>query len=1374
MDYHIAPTEAAFMISKNITMWSKEAVFQKCSIIVLILLCLGYGIPLKAQGPPPPPNLSLQWIDQGGFGLQWDMDPFADDYFLDIALDPFFTNFIYQDFNLGYTDNYSPNGMPEGEILYCRVRANSYTYGQSPNSNTVTVPMPPLLTGPSDITSNSFTANWVEIMGIDGYQVDVSRYSNFSSFEQIDLFTPTNSISIPVSEAGIRYYYRVQSVIGGTASGESSYMMVEIPPDPPIANPPTSITANSFTASWNPVTNADYYLLDVAEDIDFISSYPVDEVEYGTEHLIFPASGTKTFYYRVQTQASIGRSEESNIIQVLLLPDLPAVMPPGDITPFSFTANWGPALGADIYLLDVARDPGFSDLVLTDMPVTATSFNVVGLDPAMDYYYRVQAQNASGTTDESGFETASLPLPPPPPAPNVLDASLVAQNSFTANWESVPDAIEYRLDVYRQPGNVYIISDIPVLGTSYPVGGLTPGYDYFYEVRTVDQYQASASSAPMSVSIPLLTPNVFPVPPGDVTEDGFTANWTLVEGATEYEVQVSEIVDFSIITQSAIVPGATTTNIIGLAPGIDYHYRVQARNAGGSSDYSTSEPVYLKPITPVLSPPGPVSTNTVTLTWNPVPGDNISYDLQIATDAAFGNIFQTHSGIGTESKFISGLEWGQTYHFRVFAVHGMGPISDPSTSLNFQVFPEVPTAVSPTEITTQQFRAKWQIAQGADEYLLDVSESSTLSPKLPGYNSQVISGIDTLVNGLNPGKIYYYQVRARNDAGTTQNSNPVQTITLPNPPVALDAVNHTAGSFLARWTEPGGTDDYLLDVSTSSTFGTFVSPYQNFPVAGTEWTVDIGLLPGTDYFFRIRARNASGNSEYSNSIPTKTRTSAPNGVVFGDVTGNTIPVSWTNVSGADSYEIDLATDIAFGQNYQVFPSVVPNYTIGGLSNGTEYFVRIRALNSSGPSDYSATISTITVPGPPSLLPPAMIQSDRFDASWSSTQGATGYQLDVASDQLFTQIVPGYLDDPVTGNLKTVIGLASGTEYFFRVQAGNSNGYSDESHPPMSVLTVPAPPSTFTVSGITTSQFQLSWDEATGAESYYLDVDDDSDFSSPIPQYHNHLVLTNQEIVENLQPGTEYHFRVRSYNISGTSNNSIPDAAVTLLEAPVLEVASSVKSNQFVANWLPVVGAQGYRLDVATDASFLTKVPGFDEIYVVGTSYLVDQLTQLTTYYYRVRAETSWIESDYVTDELTTLKFVVWNYADEIIHTEVDDKVGIGTSAPDELLTVDGKVHAEEIIIDLNMPAPDYVFASDYKLMSMEELREFITENKHLPGIPSASEFAEKGIHSQQLSMSLLKKIEELTLYIIQQTDVLNDLTTSNATLKQEILELQKK
>ncbi|MES2807005.1 MAG: pyocin knob domain-containing protein [Bacteroidota bacterium] len=84
------------------------------------------------------------------------------------------------------------------------------------------------------------------------------------------------------------------------------------------------------------------------------------------------------------------------------------------------------------------------------------------------------------------------------------------------------------------------------------------------------------------------------------------------------------------------------------------------------------------------------------------------------------------------------------------------------------------------------------------------------------------------------------------------------------------------------------------------------------------------------------------------------------------------------------------------------------------------------------------------------------------------------------------------------------------------------------------------------------------------------------------------------------------------------------------------------------------------------------------------------------------------------------------------------KVGIGTNTPDEVLTVNGKIHAKEVRIDTSIPTPDYVFNKDYPLMSLTEVKNYIEKNHHLPEVPSAAEVEKDGLRLGEMNIILLK------------------------------------
>lgn len=127
--------------------------------------------------------------------------------------------------------------------------------------------------------------------------------------------------------------------------------------------------------------------------------------------------------------------------------------------------------------------------------------------------------------------------------------------------------------------------------------------------------------------------------------------------------------------------------------------------------------------------------------------------------------------------------------------------------------------------------------------------------------------------------------------------------------------------------------------------------------------------------------------------------------------------------------------------------------------------------------------------------------------------------------------------------------------------------------------------------------------------------------------------------------------------------------------------------------------------------------------------------------------------------------------------EKSGKIGIGTKHPDELLTVKGSIHAQEVRVDLKGAlAPDYVFEQyfngtsvlkpDYKRMSLTELEVYLENHKHLPKMPSAQAMSEEGVNLKEQHLLLLEKVEELTLYLIEQQKEIE-------TLKSEIKALKK-
>ena len=111
---------------------------------------------------------------------------------------------------------------------------------------------------------------------------------------------------------------------------------------------------------------------------------------------------------------------------------------------------------------------------------------------------------------------------------------------------------------------------------------------------------------------------------------------------------------------------------------------------------------------------------------------------------------------------------------------------------------------------------------------------------------------------------------------------------------------------------------------------------------------------------------------------------------------------------------------------------------------------------------------------------------------------------------------------------------------------------------------------------------------------------------------------------------------------------------------------------------------------------------------------------------------------------------------------VDNQIAIGTTVQSGYsLAVCGKIRATEVKVNAASEWCDYVFEEDYDLRDLSELDAFIKKNKHLPEIPSAEVVDAEGIEVSAMMVLMMKKIEELTLYTIEQEKRINQLEKNN-------------
>jgi hypothetical protein len=114
-----------------------------------------------------------------------------------------------------------------------------------------------------------------------------------------------------------------------------------------------------------------------------------------------------------------------------------------------------------------------------------------------------------------------------------------------------------------------------------------------------------------------------------------------------------------------------------------------------------------------------------------------------------------------------------------------------------------------------------------------------------------------------------------------------------------------------------------------------------------------------------------------------------------------------------------------------------------------------------------------------------------------------------------------------------------------------------------------------------------------------------------------------------------------------------------------------------------------------------------------------------------------------------------------------------TAGTDYMLAVKGKVYCQEVHVTPTTQWADYVFKKDYNLLSLEEVERHIKERGHLNDVPSAEEVTKAGYNVGAMDATLLKKIEELTLHLIEQNKQLQELKKVNEVLQKEVQSLKK-
>ncbi len=784
--------------------------------------------------------------------------------------------------------------------------------------------------------------------------------------------------------------------------------------------------------------------------------------------------------------------------------------------------------------------------------VSAASATVSGLTNGTAYTFEVRAVNGVGAGAVS--QTAAMPLGAPGSVQNL--SATTGTGQVTLAWSAPSSDGGSPLTGYQyqyRPGGT---GWTDVSATSATVSGLTNGTAYTFEVRAVNGVGAGAVSqtaatplgAPGSVENLVATPGAGQVvlswsPPGSDGGSPLTGY--------QYRLAGTGWTDVS----------AASATISGLTNGTEYTFEVRAVNAIGTGAVSqtSATPVGVPTVVAELS--ATAGDGQVTLAWE-VPTSTEQVDAWQYGVKKGGGSYRWHdipgSGGSTRSYTVADLTNGQAYRFKIRAKNAVG--EGPASNRAEATPATVPSAIQ-----------KLWAAPGYGQVVLAwYAPWSDGGAAVTGYEYQYRPGgsgwtaVDrrrATISGLTNGTEYTFEVRSINRVGYGPTSTVVST-PLGTPGVVVD-LSATAGDgqVVLAWASP------------SANGGSPITGYEyQYRPGGSGWTAVSnatatvsGLTNGTAYTFEVRAVNAVGTGDVSQTVATPATVPGAVENLLATAGDRQVVLAWASPSGDGGSPLT-------GYEYQYRPGgtgwtavLAASATISGLTNGTSYTFEVRAVNAIGTGVVSQAAAT-PVGAPTVVADLAATAGDgQVTLAWEVPTGTE----QVAAWQYGVKKGGGsyrWHDIPGSGGSTrsyTVANLTNGQPYRFKIRAKNAAGEGPHSN--RAEATPATVPGAIAALSATAGDRQvvLSWNVPS------------SDGGSPITGYQYRYqpggsgwtdVADATATVPGLTSGTDYIFEVRAVNRVGQGPQST--VAVTTEGAPgaVENLSATVGDRQVVLAW----------------------------------------------------------------------------------------------------------------------------------------------------------------------------------------------------------------
>jgi len=340
-------------------------------------------------------------------------------------------------------------------------------------------------------------------------------------------------------------------------------------------------------------------------------------------------------------------------------------------------------------------------------------------------------------------------------------------------------------------------------------------------------------------------------------------------------------------------------------------------------------------------------------------------------------------------------------------------------------------------------------------------------------------------------------------------------------------------------------------------------------------------------------------------------------------------LNWTDNSNDEtSFNIERNA----GGGFDLLATVAADeteYTDTDLTAGQTVSYRVRAVNSNGISAASNTVSVQTNVDvfPPANLIATAISNSGIQVEFTPPEEGDGFELQYSEEPDFSDVIS--LELPFSQTSLTLDNLMAGTTYFLRVRTERLGELSEWSNTAEATTNQDlAAPTQLSAEAIGTSEIQVSFIEAIVGDQYELEYDTDSEFenptSVPIPFGDDGVVLSN------LEASTTYFIRIRTLLDGLASDFSTPVEATTfdeiVLSAPSNLQAAAISTTEIEVSFDPAANADEYELQYALTQEFTEGV----SVLIPGEQSLtvIDELTEGTTYFFRIRTLFEGESSDY--------------------------------------------------------------------------------------------------------------------------------------------------